>query len=223
MPRAIIYITRGQLTPEFEAKRRVWYRTRHATDVLGVGFWSARGYSCPTVPQNCNVYELPSVDVVSSEAYMAMRKADTFGPTVVNSFSYLSASLYNQDVVTDASGKPIEDVPTIKGPVLSMLRFDCADVEGVKTWFDKKIVAAHRGQPGVTTIRLWQQGSGHPLFPPKEPRWCAAVEWHRKPDNAGATLHAAVEDTSIKLEKTNVDVGVKWYGLVREDIFEPAP
>lgn len=223
MPTPIIYITRGQLTPEFEAKRRIWYRTRHATDVLGVGFWSARGYSCPTVPQNCNVYELPSVDVVSSEAYMAMRKADTFGPTVVNSFTYLSASLYNQVAATDAKGAKLTDVPSIKGPVLSMLRFDHADSDAVKAWFEKQVVALHRGVSGVTTIRLWEQGAGHPLFPPKEPRWCAAVEWHRNTDDAGAGLRNAAADASIRLDKTNIDVGVKWYGLVREDVFEPAP
>lgn len=222
MPTPIIYITRGQLTEEFEAKRRVWYRTRHATDVLSVGFWSARGYSCSTVPQNCNVYELPSIDVVSSDAYMAMRKADTFGPSVVSSFSYLSASLYNQVLVTDAKGHRMTEVPTIKGPVLSMLRFDHADPNAVKAWFEKQVIPLHRDATGVTTIRLWEQGGSHPLFPPKEPRWCAAVEWHQATDDAGAGLRTAANDPSIMLEKTNVDVGVKWYGLVREDIFEKA-
>lgn len=220
MPRPIIYITRGQLTKEFEEKRRVWYRTRHATDVLSVGFWSARGYSCPTEPQNCNVYELPSADVVSSDAYMAMRKADTFGPTVVKSFSYLSASLYTQVAVTDRQGAPLQDIPTIRGPVLAMLRFDSADGAAVRRWFDEKVVGACKGKDEVTTIRLWEQSANHPLFPPKEPKWCAAVEWHKRPDAADAQLQAAAAHSSIQLERTSIDVGVKWYGLAREDVFE---
>jgi hypothetical protein len=55
MPTPIIYITRGQMPDEFELKQREWYRRRHSTDLLGVGFWSARGFRCPTVPQNYNV------------------------------------------------------------------------------------------------------------------------------------------------------------------------
>jgi hypothetical protein len=86
MPTPIIYITRGQMSDEFELEQRDWYRRRHSTDLLGVGFWSARGYRCPSKPQNCNVYELPNVELLSSDAYMNMRKNDPYCPTVMKAY-----------------------------------------------------------------------------------------------------------------------------------------
>ena len=223
MPTPIIYITRGQMPDDFEVKRREWYRRKHSTDVIGVGFWSARGYRCPTVPQNCNVYELPNIELLSSDEYMNMRKNDTFSPTVMKSFTYLSASLYTQVVVKDPKGEAIATVPTIRGPVLEMVNFDCADGgAAVHDWFERSIVSKHAGNDAVRTMRLWEQSAAHPLFPPKEPRWCATVEWLRDPGTEAAGMRQAAEEAPIKLEKIRADIATKWYGLVREDIFETA-
>jgi hypothetical protein len=215
----IIYITRGQMPDEFELNQREWYRRRHSTDLLGVGFWSARAYRCPTVPQNCNVYELPNVELLSSDDYMNMRKADPFSPTVMKAYSYLSASLYTQVRVMKPNGEAIADVPTLRGPVLEMVSFDHA-VGGaaVHDWFQRSIVPRHRGSAGVKTIRLWEQCAAHPLFPPKEPHWCVAVEWAHEPGTAAKRLLKAVEQAPVN--NVRGDIGTKWYGVVREDIFE---
>jgi hypothetical protein len=219
MPTPIIYITRGQISDEFEVKRREWYRRRHSTDVVGVGFWSARGYRCPTAPQNCNVYELPNAELLSSQHYMEMRKADTFSPTVMKAFTYLSASLYTQLAVKDPQGRAVERVPTIRGPVLEMVSFDHAGgAEAVHDWFDHSIVAKHSGGEGMRTLRLWEQRDAHPLFPPKEPRWCAVIEWAADPGTAA--LREAAEDAPLKLDNIRAEMATKWYGLVREDVFE---
>jgi hypothetical protein len=221
MPSPIIYITRAQTTDEFEVKRREWFRRKHSTDLVGIGFLSVRGYRCPTTPQNCNVYELPDVALLSSDAYMAVRKADTFSPTVMKSFTYLSASLYTQVGVNDQNGEPLARTPTIRGPVLAMLNFDCADsADSIHAWFGRTVLDRHRGVSGVRTIRLWEQRDPHPLFPPKEPRWCAVIEWEHDPGAEASRLHRAGEDKSIELDNIRADIGTKWHGLVRDDIFE---
>lgn len=221
MANPIIYITRGQISDEFEVKRRHWYRTRHATDVVSVGFLSARGYRSPTAPQNVNVYELPSVDVLAAQAYMDVRKADTFSPTVMKEFTYLSASLYTQMKVKGPSGDALDQVPTIRGPVLDMVSFDATgDQDGVPDWFERSIVGPHRNADGIRTIRLWEQRDAHPLFPPKEPRWCVALEWAHDPGAAGAGLREAVARAPIPLDNIRAASAMKWYGLVREDVFE---
>ena len=67
----IIYITRGQIPDDVEVRRREWFQRRHATDLVGIGFYSARGYRSTTVPQNCNVYELPDAALLSRRAARA--------------------------------------------------------------------------------------------------------------------------------------------------------
>jgi hypothetical protein len=221
MPTPIIYITRGQMPDDFELEQRDWYRRRHSTDLLGVGFWSARGYRCPTTPQNCNVYELPNVEILSSDDYMNMRKNDPYSPTVMKAYTYLSASVYAQAIVKDPNGETVARIPTMRGPVLEMVSFDHADGgTAVSDWFERSIVDRHRGKEAVRTVRLWEQCAAHPLFPPKEPRWCVAVEWTTDPGTAAARLLRAAEEAPIKLDNIRANIATKWYGLVREDIFE---
>jgi len=219
----IIYVTRGELSDEFELKRREWYKTRHSTDVVGVGFWSARGYRCPTKPRNFNIYELPSAELLATDAYMNMRKADTFSPTVMKAFEYISAALYTQLCVKDAQGRVVENVPSIRGPVLVMLNFDSDESEEtIQSWFEDEIANSHHGTEDIRTFRLWEQRAAHPLFPPKEPRWCATIEWARDPGDAKQRLYDAAKSGKVKLTNVRPDIATKWYGLVREDIFETA-
>jgi hypothetical protein len=217
----IIYITRGQIPDDVEARRREWFQRRHATDLVGIGFYSARGYRSQTVPQNCNVYELPDAALLSSDIYMQTRKADTFSPTVMKAFTYLSASIYTQVSVIDASGVPLARAPTIRGPVLAMLDFDTDERgESVGEWFVRNVVAAHRGQAGVRTLRLLEQRDAHPLFPPKEPRWCAVAEWAADPGSGADRLAALANGESIAMRSARFQTAAKWCALVREDVFD---
>ena len=221
MPSPIIYITRGQIPDDVEVKRREWFRRRHSTDLLGIGFLSARGFRCPTTPQNCNVYELPEAALLASEIYMQTRKADTFSPTVMKAFTYISASIYTQVAVMGADGAALARTPTIRGPVLELLNFDTAlSGDAVAAWFGRDVVDPHRGRAGVRSIRLWEQRDAHPLFPPKEPRWTAAVEWARDPGAGASRLHPLAQRASTALANARAETATKWYGLVRDDVFE---
>jgi hypothetical protein len=46
------------------------------------------------------------------------------------------------------------------------------------------------------------------------------VEWTTDPGTAAAGLLKAAEEAPIKLDSIRANIATKWYGLVREDIFE---
>lgn len=212
-----IYITRGQMTEEFNAKRMEWHRRKHAPDVVGLGFLSARAYSSRAFPQNCNVYEIADLDLFEDPAYMAMRKADTFIPMVMNSFSYHSATFYEQAMVADAGGRPLAVVPTLSGRALSLLYAEFPDGVSVIDWF--RGVLPEIGGPPIRTFRLLERTRQHPLEPPKETRWCVLIEWAVADPPDALRLESAVS----KVRGTRVarsELVVKWYGLVQETPFE---
>jgi hypothetical protein len=220
MPSPLIYVTRSETSDDFEVARREWYRRRHSTDIVGVGFWSARGFRATSVPRNWSVYEIPDVGLLSSDAYMEMRRNDTFSPTVMKSFSYMSASVYTQVWVGAKSG-PIADLaPTIAGACLSVAKFDAEDTDAVHNWFEREVFGPYRNALGTASVRLWEQRDAHPLFPPKEPRWCAAVEWIAATQVDAAGLARAL-NAAPWLSNASLDTATKWYGLVREDVFAP--
>jgi hypothetical protein len=212
-----IYITRGQMPDDFEVKRKEWYRKKHGPDVLGFGLLSSRGFSGVDHPQNCNVYEVNDLGIFDTPEYMAYRKADTFIPTVMSSFTYHSKTFYKQEIVTDRDGRDIADVPTLSGGALSLLYFEKDDASAVTSWF-RNAVASRLGSEAVRTFRLWDQTHQHPLEPRKESRWVATIEWFEK---AGLGKEA-LADAATQLAGAQVvrsEIVDKWYGLLLEDGF----
>jgi hypothetical protein len=217
MDAPFIYITRGQMPEDFEVKRKAWHRSKHAPDVVGLGFLSARAYSGQAFPQNCNVYEIADLNLFEDPAYMAMRKADTFIPTVMDKFSYHSATFYKQTVVLDGDGSPIREVPTLSGRALSLLYIDFVGDLVPPDWFRNSIRKLDK--TSARTFRMWERTRQHPLEPPKESRWCAAIEWEVADPSDPLRLEGAAREES----ETNVirsELVVKWYGLLQESAFE---
>jgi len=221
MSTPLVYMTRSETSDEFEVPRREWYRRRHSTDIIGVGFWSARAYRATAIPRNWSVYEIPDVSLLSSDAYMEMRRNDTFSPTVMKSFSYMSASVYTQVWVGGENGRVTDAVPSLRGAALSLMKFDLDDSAAVNEWFQARVVEPYGGVSDVATVRLWEQRDAHPLFPPKEPRWCVAVEWASAARVDNVWLARAMKNAP-SLINAGIDAGIKWYGLMREDVFVSA-
>jgi hypothetical protein len=73
-----IWIVRAHLPDDFLDEGHGWYARRHAPDVVGAGFTSARGYDSPIVPRMWNIYEVPSVAVFASDVYDNSHKNDPF-------------------------------------------------------------------------------------------------------------------------------------------------
>jgi hypothetical protein len=224
MNNALIYITRGNLPEDFEDAHHEWYARKHAPEVLGAGFWSARGYDAEGIPKMCNIYEVPNLDVFSSTQYREMRKNDPFVPIAVSKLHGLTASVYSQIRIVDRKGADVQRAPTVSGKSIGFLRFDDEDDARVKAWFQTNIVNRLKGVDGLQRIRLLEQRQQHPLFPRKEPQWCVFVEWESKAAREGAkgqgVLDAAMSQLASKAT-AKTDGASKRFGLKREDVFEP--
>ena len=93
----IIYTVRLDMTQDVEEESNRWNNTNHISDLLGSGFLSAvRFRSIKGEPKYLHLYELPGLELLSTEAYANVRKNDTWGPKLSHGFSNHSASLYEQ-------------------------------------------------------------------------------------------------------------------------------
>jgi hypothetical protein len=221
MPRPLIYIVRAELVPDFVEPHHDWYARKHAPDVLGVGFLSARGYDATTAPHMWNIYEVPNVEIFSLDIYNNMHKNDPFVAIAIPKLQGRTVSVFTQVVIADGDGRETPGTPTFSGPRLVSLRFDTDSQTGqAEEWFRGSVVAPLAGKPGINRIRLWEQQQSHPKWQSTEPRWSVAVETNPEADEA---LVRSVLDRSaqaIRARTAKIDVADKRYALVREDLFD---
>ena len=195
----LLYVVRMDVEPDYLAEFVKWYDTRHGPDLIGTGFHSCNAYhSVVGGPLICNVYEVPSVDVFSSPAYVAVREHDTqLVDEVLNKISNHSNTVYRQEVtvgVPKAALAPDERpsrVGAVNAPVVSTLRLDIAESAGAdfKAWFERT-EQARTELPGYLSARLARQHGKHPLFPSSQPEWLVLTEW--------ATLAEAKADGGVE-------------------------
>ena len=103
----IIYTIRLDMQEDVTEEANLWNNTRHISDLLGSGFLSAvRFRSLKGEPEYLHLYELPNIDLLSTESYKNVRKYDDWGPKLSHGFSNHSASLYNQLVTVNIADTP---------------------------------------------------------------------------------------------------------------------
>jgi hypothetical protein len=221
MPNPLIYVVRAELADDFVEPHHEWYARKHAPDVLGVGFLSARGYDATTAPHMWNIYEVPNIEIFSLDIYNNMHKNDPFVALAIPKLQGRTVSLFTQVIIAGANGRDIAGCPTFSGPRLVSLRFDTAgEARQTAEWFRGSVVAPLAGKPGINRIRLWEQQQSHPKWPTTEPRWSVAVETSRDADEA--TVRGVLDRASQALptRAAKLDVADKRYALVREDLFD---
>ena len=77
----IIYTIRLDMQEDVTEEANLWNNTRHISDLLGSGFLSAvRFRSLKGEPEYLHLYELPNIDLLSTESYKNVRKYDDWGP-----------------------------------------------------------------------------------------------------------------------------------------------
>lgn len=221
MERPLIYIVRAELAEDFVEEHHAWYARKHAPDVLGVGFLSARGYDATTVPHMWNIYEVPNVEIFSLDIYNNMHKNDPFVALAIPKLQGRTVSVFTQLVIAGGDGAQIAGCPTFSGPRLVSLRFDTGDDRSsVEQWFRTSVVAPLAGKPGINRARLWEQQLSHPKWPTTEPHWSVAVEASRGADEAAVRQVLEQAGQSLRADRVKIDVADKRYALVREDLFD---
>ena len=142
----LLYVVRMDVEPDYLDEFVKWYDTRHGPDLINTGFHSCSAYhSSLGAPFICNVYEVPNVELFSSQAYADVRTNDhQLNDEVLHKISNHSNTTYRQAATVGIPESALGDgdKPSRKGaiaaPAVSTLRLDIADdaVEDFKAWFE---------------------------------------------------------------------------------------
>lgn len=230
----VLYFMCADLDGAFRATYFDWYARRHAPDVLGVGFWSARAYDAVDALQNLwDVYEITGAEIFDTAEYQAMSRGD---PGVAEAMAHLTnrtVTLYDQVKVLAPEAAADGDVRVaLSGArVLSAVRFDIAAItdEEVVRRYDAEHLRLVLGAGGAASGRLCRRCERqHPWWQSTEPTWCGVIEWN----SASAGLAAYGRDTAVRahedlfgasLSRLSYNLVSMQYGLVREDVWlQPA-
>ena len=182
----LLYVVRMDVEPDYLAEFVKWYDTRHGPDLINTGFHSCNAYhSTLGGPLICNVYEVPSVEIFSSQAYVDVREHDKqLVNEVLHKISNHSNTVYRQEVTVgvpqaalDTGERPSRS-GAVTAPVVSTLRLDIAEqaIDDFKTWFGES-EQERRSRGGYLRARLGKQHGKHPLFPSTQPEWLILTEW----------------------------------------------
>ncbi|MBL8269921.1 hypothetical protein [Steroidobacter sp.] len=183
----LLYIVRMDVEPAYLPEFVSWYDTRHAPDLIRAGFHSCHAYhSCELAPFICNVYEIPSLEIFSSDAYVQVRHDDRqLTEQVLHKISNHSNTIFAQDVVVGIPARAFEPDArpsrsgAVTAPVITTVRFDIDEsrAEDLKTWFRDVEANAQSRRPGWLRSRLAHQSGKHPMFPSKQAQWQVLTEW----------------------------------------------
>lgn len=183
----LLYVVRMDVEPDYLAEFVRWYDTRHAPDLIRAGFHSCNAYhSCASSPFICNVYEIPHLEIFSSDGYVQVRRDDRQLTTeVLRKISNHSNTVFAQEVVVGVPSRALESASrpsrsgAVAAPVITTLRFDLDEsrVTELRRWFRDNEAVAQSRKPGWLRARLTQQCGKHPLFPSKEAHWQVLTEW----------------------------------------------
>lgn len=182
-----LYVVRMDVEPDYLDEFVAWYDTRHGPDLIATGFLSCSAYhSVLGGPFICNVYEIPGLWVLESDAYVAVRKDDRqLADEVLKKISNHSNTVYTQDLVVGIPEAALRQdsrpsrAGAVSAPVVSTLRLELEEgqVDGFRRWFMGEEADVRKGAPGFLRMRAGFQSGKHPLFPSTQPNWIVLTEW----------------------------------------------
>lgn len=219
MSNPLIYAPQGNMAPEHIDEHRAWYMSRHAPTLMGVGFYSARMFDGAGT-RWCNLYEIPSLDILSTPQYKAIKTNDSFRDKNISRFSNLNVTIYEQKRILDAHGRPAERAPGVFGPALSFIRFDWKGGSGdLETWLGDTLARAASAAP-VRSVRLLTRVGEHPELKTTYPHYAALIEWRDKGMPPAAPIEAAAAALGGQASAVSSESFSKRFGLVREGVFD---
>ena len=198
----IIYTVRIDLSEEVEEEANRWNNTAHISDLLAAGLLSAvRFRSVRGEPRYLHLYELPSVDLLSTEVYANVRKNDTWGPKLSHGFSSHSASTYQQVLAVNVPETPrtfpsprTDSVGGVRSKYLVTVRMDVAPeaADELVRWHEEEHIPLTLEAEGVVNARLCRKQGQHPLNPSHDPEWLAIYEM----DSLDALKHPKIKESN---------------------------
>ena len=184
----IIYTIRLDMQEDVQAEANLWNNTRHISDLLGSGFLSAvRFRSLLGEPRYLHLYELPNIELLSTEAYANVRKYDDWGPKLSHGFSNHSASIYNQLVTANIADTPrtfagppdpAKSMGAVQSGFLLTVRMDVppGKADELVKWHEDEHIPMMMKVPGFRSARLCRRAGLHPRTPCLDPEWISIWE-----------------------------------------------
>ena len=220
MSNPLIYAPQGNMGPEHIDEHRKWYMSRHAPTLMGVGFYSARMFDGEGT-RWCNLYEIPSLDILSTPEYKQIKTNDTFRDKNISRFSNLNVTIYTQEKIVDAKGNALERAPGMTGPALSFVRFDWnGDSKKLESWLREALAQSAASSAPIRTVRLLERTGEHPELKTTYPHFAAVVEWSTKGMPAAAPVATAAKELGAAASNVSTEGFSKRFGLVREGVFD---
>ncbi len=181
----IIYTVRLDLTDEVREEFDAWAAGSHIQDLLNAGLLSAlRFRSTRGEPEYMHLYELPNVELLSTEKYAAVSKNDDTGRKLHHGTLNHSAALYKQEVAVNVPETPREFseprsmIGGIKSKALATVRMDVSEGDGDELirWHKEEHIPLMMAVDGVVNARLCRRVGEHPVTPCREPGWFSIYE-----------------------------------------------
>ena len=220
MTNPLIYAPQGNMGPEHIDEHRRWYVSRHAPTLMGVGFYSARMFDGEGT-RWCNLYEIPSLDILSTPEYRQIKTNDTFRDKNIGRFSNLNVTIYTQETILDANGAALPRAPGMTGPALSFVRFDWSgDRPSLDAWLRDHLATAASAAAPIRTVRLLERTGEHPELKTTYPHFAAVIEWNGKGMPAAGPVEAAAAKLGPAASAVSCESFSKRFGLVREGVFD---
>jgi hypothetical protein len=215
----VLYAVCGEIDAPFLPVFYEWYARRHAPDVIGLGFWSARSYVGLESEQNVwDLYEIPGAEVFDRPEYEAMSNGDPGVAEALSHFGRRTVTLYDQVLIVG----PKDGHAPLSGRFLTAIRLDGG--RGIAEGYEDVVLAPLHGATGFVRGRLCARSPPqHPWWPTTEPEWCGIVEW----DWAEAALEAHGREAAtgaheaLGASRLSYNLVRLRYGLVRDDVWAP--
>lgn len=218
-----IYFARMDVAPEGRTDFAQWYATKHAPDVLKVGFYSAQAYYAELgSPLVCNVYEITDSELFYTDEYLHMRgpENDPERAFILLHVTNRSNTTYDQ-VLTTGIELPTHEWDTgtrvggVRAPVLTTLRFDLGQDQGgsLSAWLEAEEFERLHSVRGFAGARLCRRaGRPHSANPSTEiPPWVLVCEWD---DLASARSQGDADAVTDRLSSSGVEMSEVLYDRV---------
>lgn len=209
-----IYTVRLDVSSEIEDEFNHWASGKHIADLLDAGFLSAdRFKSVKGEPKYLHIYELPTSDILNSDAYKAIAINDKDGTDLVESGTQNeSAALYSQEaamnVTVDSNG-----LSRLTANHIIMIRMEVAPdaADELIKWHSEEHIPILLEASGMLTGRLCRRTALHPSVPCNEPEWLSIYEMETPDTLKDSKIKTANETEWAKRmhsHSTDVQLGI---------------
>ena len=182
----VIYTVRLDLTEEVKEEFDQWAGTKHIDDLLGAGFLSAvRFRATRGEPEYLHLYELPNVELLSTEKYKDVGRNDATSSKLRHGVLNHSASLYEQVLTVNVPETPrtfpsprTDSVGGVKSRHLATVRMDvgASDADELLRWHREEHFPRMTNIEGMVNARLCRRVATHPTTPCHDPEWVSIYE-----------------------------------------------